>query len=348
MVRVGYEAVNRELGSAGMMLAAVLLWSCVPVIFAKSGGIESPFLFNAVWRLGVVVSVLFIFWGMFRRILLDRRVWTVVARNILRWTLLMAVLNSFQFALFSWSTWFVDISVAAVLMEMWPVFMVFLMSRLLTQQLGYRRNVGTVLPLLALGFVGVGFCVASQGGGFGVSEVSGVRLMTGVGLGLGAAVLGGFDAFTFRWGEDLAGQLESGGVVLSGFGRVEVTLFGSLVVYGLTSVPGLVVSAGVGLARGEVLTPGVVLVGLTGGLVIHGSGSLLFRKANLAATNLGINALGYLTPALSMMLLAVFSRVGVARPDYLVIGVVVIITTNFLVNLRGLSREELVSRPSGV
>ena len=348
MVDFGVKTVSRDVGGAGMMLSAVLLWSCVPLIFAKSGGVDSPFLFNAVWRVGVVLSGVFIFWGIFREIVLNPAVWLVVGRNLFRWTLPMAMLNSFQFALFSWSTWFVDISVGAVLMEMWPVVLVFLMSRLLTEQRGYRRNIGRVLPLLALGFLGVGFVVASQSGGFGFLEVSGAGLLKGVSLGLGAAILGGFDAFTFRWGEDLAEKLEPVGLVPSVYRRVDVTLFGSLIAYGLTSIPGLVVSAGIGVARGEVLSHGVLLVGLTGGLLIHGSGNLLFRKANLTTTNLGVNALGYLTPALSVVLLAVFFRVGVVRLDYLVVGVVVIIATNLLVNFRTMDPVNLTRHRSEV
>ena len=53
---VGLEK-RGDLRGVGTMLVAVLAWSLVPLVFAVSGGLDSPFLFNAAWRIGVVLAL---------------------------------------------------------------------------------------------------------------------------------------------------------------------------------------------------------------------------------------------------------------------------------------------------
>ena len=314
------------------MLAAVLAWSIVPLVFARSGGIESPFLFNAAWRLGIAVSGLLIFWVFFRPIILNRLVWTTIRRHLLRWAMLLAVLNSFQYALFSWATRFIDVSIAAVLLELWPIMVILFMARLLTAQRGYRKNITSILPLLAVAFAGLGFVVASQAGGFQIGGNSASTMIKGFSLALAAAIVGALDAVTFRWGQDVADQLQKDGMIADTFDLGNLTLFGSIVAYAITSIPGTVISSGIGIARGETISLGVVVIGVAGGVILHGTGNFLFRRANLNTTNLGVNALGYLTPAISLILLAIFYEINVAKPSYLVIGTAAIVASNLLIN----------------
>lgn len=61
-------------------------------------------------------------------------------------------------------------------------------------------------------------------------------------------------------------------------------------------------------------------------------GSILWRKANFATENLGINALVYATPVFSLVWLYVSSEAHVPRADLLIIGAAAIITANLLIN----------------
>ena len=61
-------------------------------------------------------------------------------------------------------------------------------------------------------------------------------------------------------------------------------------------------------------------------------GSIAWRKANIYTTNLGINALAYATPVLSLIWLFSLGQANVTRVDYLVIGAAAIITANLLIN----------------
>jgi hypothetical protein len=69
-------------------------------------------------------------------------------------------------------------------------------------------------------------------------------------------------------------------------------------------------------------------------MVVNALGSVLARVAILQTDDLGLNALGYATPVLALLWLFLFSEVGVARADYLVIGVVAILSVNLLINFQ--------------
>ena len=75
-----------------------------------------------------------------------------------------------------------------------------------------------------------------------------------------------------------------------------------------------------------------MVIGIIGGGFVQAFSSIFYRKAALSTDNLGINALGYAIPILSLMWLGLFSHIGVARVDYLVIGAAAIIVSNLLIN----------------
>lgn len=60
---------------------------------------------------------------------------------------------------------------------------------------------------------------------------------------------------------------------------------------------------------------------------------IAWRKSNLITTNLGINALVYLVPVLSLAWLFGLSQVGPISVGYLIVGASVIVVANLLVNL---------------
>ena len=78
--------------------------------------------------------------------------------------------------------------------------------------------------------------------------------------------------------------------------------------------------------------------GLLVGALLHSPPAVLMRAANLAAVDFGINALSFLTPALTpaltLLWLFFFSEVGVERPDYLLIGLFLTVAVNVLIHFR--------------
>ena len=63
-----------------------------------------------------------------------------------------------------------------------------------------------------------------------------------------------------------------------------------------------------------------------------GLAGTLVRKANLTTTNLGINAIAYGAPVLSLLWLYWIANTQVARWDYLILGAAVIIAANLLIS----------------
>ena len=147
-----------------------------------------------------------------------------------------------------------------------------------------------------------------------------------MGLGLLLSVLsilsGASEAWTFRWGLGLAERCPPG------YAPVGVALFGSMLVYAVMGLPGALAACLAGLAVGERLPWEQVIYAVLCGVFLQGLGNFLFRKVNLMTDNLGVNCLCYLTPVLSLGALALFGRVGVASPAYLVAGAVVVVAAN--------------------
>ena len=244
-----------------------------------------------------------------------------------------ALLNPLEYAFFSAAAGFIDAAVAAVLLELWPILLVLLAAWLFRRDQVYRQNTRSIVPLAIVALAGFAFVVGSQSGGFNVegSHFSGMAI--GVALALLSAVAGACAAFIFRWGRDLPDKLPSR--VTNVRSNLSLQVFGATLGSAIVSFAGAFLSSGIGLATGESLQSGAVeylgYAFLTGVLILSTS-ALLFRLSNLLTDNLGINALGYAIPAISLVWLAIFWDIEVSRPDFLVIGTAAIISANLLIN----------------
>ena len=319
-----------NLVASGYMLLSVLVYSFIPLVIARSSAVESPFLFNAGWRLGLGVGCLLTLLVFYRRILFHGETLSLVARSTFSWAIFLATLQSFENALFAWSIRFIDIAVANIIFETWPIVFILLIAWLLREGGGYRRNIRAILPLLALALVGLIFVVLSQAGGVNLDRVSGVDLGRGVGLAALAAVAASFGAFHLEWGRDLAAKLRNS--TTPGVGTASLVLFSTILSYAISSLFGVVPNMMIGFSLGETIVIPVMATGIIGGLLLHAPGGMLFRLANLTTDNLGVNSLNYCIPVLSLIWLAIFSEINVFHADYLIIGTAAIITANLLIN----------------
>ena len=90
----------------------------------------------------------------------------------------------------------------------------------------------------------------------------------------------------------------------------------------------------VGIAAGESVQGPALGISFAAGVLV-GIANITWRKANLITKNLGVNAITYGTPVLSLVWLYWIAETQVARWDYLLIGAAVIIAANLLIQLRG-------------
>ena len=320
-------------GSAvSYMMLTVAGFSMIPLVVAWGGGAENPLLFNSGWRLGVVIGCLFFLPICNGSLLRNRIAWQLIWQRTFSWAMLFVIIGSFQFALFTYSTRFIDIAIAAVLLETWPIFLIILTGQLFKSEHRFRATSVTTFILVALGFGGFILVIASQT----ADPRELLRLESASVFALGiflAMVAAGVSvmeaAFNFRWGVSLsrelfvAARLEKEGSSLE--------LFCVIIAFTIASIVSTPIHAAAGLLSGESITGESLAIAIVGGGIVQAVASILYRAAILNTNNLGINALGYTVPIFSLLWLAIFSHIRVARPDYLVIGAAAIITANVLI-----------------
>ena len=196
--------------AAALMVLAVFCWSFMP-LFIAWGSDDSPFIFNAAWKLGAATVCIIFLMVVYRSLIFRGDVWSVVWRRIADWSLLFWVISYFSVALYAWSTQFIDVSVTAVLYEVYLILLVLVTGRLFRNEGRYRKITPLGIFLFILALAGVACVIASQTGGLGVfsdtASMSLSSLVIGFALALGTVFLATMSAFGFRWAADLASDL---------------------------------------------------------------------------------------------------------------------------------------------
>lgn len=326
----GYFAQN--LSATGYMLIAVVAFSLIPLAVSLAGGAKAPFQFNLWFRMGVAAGCLLFLLVFHRNVLFD------TGSRSLIWSRLLkpptnkffggTIISTFDFALLAWSVKYIDISIATILFEIWPVFMILVAYRLFEEEGRYRKITFTMLSLTLLSLAGFVFAIASQ-----TVEVESVSAFievlwesrAGVGLVLAAIVATTFITLSWKWGAHLSREVSDEGKERS------LELCYTVVLFFVVSVVASILSVGLALADGGRLSFDGWIVALIFGVVLS-FGNIAWGKANFTTDNLGINALNYAIPILSLVWLLLFAQTAVARIDYLVMGAAAIVTANLLIN----------------
>ena len=343
------------------MLGSVVLGGLTPLIILLGDGLSSPFLFNGFWRLGTLVGVFGILLLFYFRWAVSISLWRRVAASCASWSLALACVNGLEFAFFSWSARFVDPAVTSVIFYSWPLFFIIFGYFVLRGGPGSagarrRRNLGLLVPLGLVVLVGLGYVVFSESGRVFGTGVDLFSLSLGAGFSLLAALTAAAGVFSIGWGLRLAvglgpllSSVSGGSLGISAFRR---SMFFALAGYLVVCLASVVLNLVVGFLSGERLLlsfgSGLAVAGgpAAGGLALgsllfafflggmaHSAHSYLLRAANFRSLNLGVNGLNYLAPALSLVLLAFFWGIEVARVDYLALGTGLIVGMNMLLNL---------------
>ena len=276
-----------------------------------------------------MVGCLVYFWVRYRDIVLDRRVWISARKRMLSWAILWGTISYFEIAFFSWSSQFVDISITLIVFELWPIIVIFLTARLLNER-RYERLTPRMLALLALCFAGLVFLTLSQtvSTNHDGNGTSALALGIGITLALISAILVSLTVYSLRWGVDLANEVSN----YHKIPKASLEMFGAVFGVAASSVVAFPVSAFIGLSTGEKLAIEGFAVSIVAGLFVGVMATIFWRKANLITHNLGINAIAYMTPIISLVGLSMISKVNVPHPDLLVIGVAAIVTANLLIS----------------
>ncbi len=359
----------RGVGNAsatGYMLIAVIGFALIPAVIALSAR-DAPFLFAAGLRAGGVLGFALFMALFFRRLFFSATTWRTVGSQLIRSPLtfrgrifhsplpiILATISHLEWTFFALSTQYIDITVATVIYEIWPILLIWVSGQIF---LRYNTTSREVYFLSLLGFAGIIFVVLSEvegGLGFGgwFSEILGTSQ-----LGLGfllifiALVIAPLGAFGLRWGVDLGRSIARPNGDQQDTGRLE--FFGTMVAFLIGNTFALIINLGMGTLFGEqatdltidipriseqALTVSPIIVAIAGGFLTLAIGGIAWRRANLVTHDLGVNTLFYMTPVVALLALyglsqaGILSHVNVLRPDYLIIGATAVIVANLLIN----------------
>ena len=332
-------------GAAGYMLAFVFFFSWVPLVIDFGLAGSHPLLFNAGLAAGKVIGVLI--WLVFAapRLIFDKAVLQLIRTRTFSKAMLLGSASHLTYALFAWSTAYVDTAVSAILYEAWPILYIVLLTRLISTpaQPRYRNLSAMDYCLCVLAFCGLAFVILGTGqpAPQGEAWVSGRSFpLLGIVLAIGAAAVSSLNAYNFRWGMDLHKELPG----RAGPGKADTRQAGRspagpeelacvMIAFALSSLLVLPGSLALGFAVGGSLSLRSLAVSVAAGAVLLSFGSICFRRANLETKNPAVNALAYATPVLALAWLAAFTEVQVANMAYVVIGASAIIAMNLLLNV---------------
>ena len=325
------------------MMVTVACFSVFPVLFKIGGAGESPFLFAGILQLSAGIGMCTVMLFGRKRLQIGPTAFEGIMSQCKTWYMLFAVIASFHFVLFAHGLSFVDVSIAAILYETWPVFLMLIMSFIFyDKEKGKDKQRYDPISIatwffVVLALVGVGLVILSHNDTARTlhdiwSDLTHFRTMIGVGLVLLAAFLAAArPAFTSKMGEYLAKKHSS-----TEKGEMEEIAFATAMtcVCNVLTGGGLVIT---GLAVSENFSTHILLYAIMSG-VLNSFAIVTFRTAILKTDNLGVSAIGYATPLITLIWLWALSILDVVHLDYLVIGAMGIAVSNLLIIVKASKR----------
>lgn len=330
---------SRQARATRYMLVAVIGFSAIPVYVAVADTHRAPFVFTAFLYAGQFVGLGAYTVARYRSLFFRRGALRVVARQVVRPTMLLTLTGYFNYAFYSWSTEYIDPAVTTVIFGGWTFSTVLFVGWTFRGERRFERTSGALVGLMLIGFAGFALAILSQRSDifdFGEGITPLLHVGAGVALALVSMSMATLGSFVLRWGVETAEQVEATGE--RPYERDDLEIAGVLtgiVVAALAAVPA---NFALGLARGE--SP----VGIEGadfalafgvGLFSLGFCTALFRRANLMTRNLGIIGMTYATLPVSLVWLGLLGEIEVERPVYLAAGAALIVASNLLVHFLG-------------
>ena len=343
--------ISSNLRPATFMLLAVVLFSLWPALLDKELANNNPMLFNFSLSVGRVVGAALFLYIFFRHAFSDPRIRRRIYRVIASWLygkstasvppappqiriyLLLGAAAHFSHALFAYSTHFTDTAIATIVHELQPLLTMFLLQRIFAEPgraARYRPITGGVVFLILFALGGLAFVViGTTTRGDGPVLMSSASGLFGVALALGSALLGACNAYSMRWGSELYKIV---GEPSRDTGRRSTELGFMMLAYGLSSLIAAPLSFVVGLGSGATLNSSLVIPAMAG-CFLFVAAHVFQRRAFIETSDLAISALNYATPLFALIWLAIFTEIVVPNPNLVLIGAVLIIAVNSLLNL---------------
>ena len=321
------------------MMIAVVAYSAFPILYKLGGAEASPFLFAGIWLGSVGIGLGAVILFIKRKLLFKPKVIEEIKSHCKTGLMLVSVVGSGGSALFALGLAFVDVSVAAILFELWPLFLMLLVSFLFKGSQRYHTvSVGTVI-FVFLAIAGVALVILSHNDTHqpllgNRDDFADVGTWFGVFLVLMAAGC---------WAAQGAGTLKIGALLAEKNAHTENRETGELVFATFITCIGNalagVVLCVIGLIVSETISLHQLSYAVIGSLIVYSIGTVAFKAANLRTNDLGVNTLAYATPLVTLIWLWMLSILNVPHLDYLIIGAMGIVASNLLINAEASKRD---------
>ena len=335
--------------ATGCMLVVVAFFGLVPMVIAI-GDSYNPFLFGAAMRLGIALLCLTVLCLFYWPELRHEKTMPFIRERLFSPEMAGILFSYFDFAILALSLRWIDASIGAVIYELWPIVLIFIVARWTGGE--YRNLDSKMMLMLLIAFAGVVLVLASQNGGFvalktGFWGVSDTSVYLGVGFALLAAFITAFTGFSWVWSHNSINDERLPFHLKSERTEESLGVFFLLVALVVTNSLAFVINGSIGLVfgaiTGEWITLNGLLIGIVGGVFSYGVASVLWRVATNLTSDIGIHAMSYFTPIFALIFLALVDRVGDVEISFLIMGAAAIITSNLLISFEAEIRWGLKS-----
>lgn len=324
-MNAGARAANSALAPSLMFLSA-LTFSFEPLLIVLAGGSSSPFMFNAAIKAGYMAAYIPLGLLFYRRPLLCGGFWRLAWERRSVGHLAASIANNFFRVCYAAAARFIDVAAVSVALGAYPALCAALIAWLFRRGGRYAAMPAWRRAMFGLGFGGFALVALAEMGGVDILEESMFRLAMGFGLSaLGAALLAA-SAFQLRWGA-LFGAAAADRFAMR---RQEGEFLGVSVGAAIGNLIAIGIFAALAWLLGETMSAVSLWLAIGGGAALAALGEIPWRKANLRAVDVGVNALSYSSPLFGLAWLYGAGLMAIARLDWIVYGAALIFACNAL------------------
>ena len=321
------------------MFLAVIFYSLIPVFIHAGDAKQDPFIFNAIRLMflciGIMIFLILFYW----KELINYEIWKIISKNALKLSMIGSILGSFNYAIFAFSLKYIDVALATVIYDTWPIWMILLTGKMFQKEKHYQKTHIMEWGCIIIAFLGLCLVVSSESGMLFLyhnNMESLYSLSMGVVLALAAAIIGALSSgCTIKWGRDIINKNLEVKPKETGNMTVFFVLFATFAASVINFITIILFNNFTANSNEFIYTENVIIAAILG-LFISTPATLFFRTANVITTKLEINVMGYLTPIFTLACLIVMGYADVVRMDWLIIGALLIVTTNILLYLNSL------------
>ena len=307
------------------VLIATILFSTLPIAFAAGDAASAPLLFVGIVKLmEVVVCVIVMFLIKPQLLTTERHLLKTIRKNIIHPAIFWASVSNLDYVFFALALKYLNISVATVLAETWPIITILAMGRMCNLHQRYAEITPTQWVFVGLGFGGCALVIMSGSNTTEnlIQDLLAYDTIIGIILAVLSSYLAAINApYNISWG------------LLTAKGKPKDELFFTVVGLAIgTLITGTLFLLGSTLSA-ETLPNNsrTTVIAISYGLACS-TAAVLLRMGQLKTTNLGINAICYIVPALALLWLWLADMLTIPHTDWLLIGLATIITANITVN----------------